>query len=169
MAMQYDVKSYHAKVSGQIVGFEARLKSIVVTSGTSSERQIALVDSVGAITGTWDRPAGTPGPITTTVTTSTNHGLTTGDRVAIDFSGTLMRDGIYEVTVTGLTTFTVQSLTTGAASGTCSIFTENNIILQIDTFSTVGLPVLIPGEGIRCPNGIYVVLGSSVTATLYYG
>jgi hypothetical protein len=169
MAMQYDVKSYHASVSGQIVGFEARLKSIVVTSGTSSERQIALVDSTGAITGTWDRPAGTPGPITTTVTTSTNHGLTTGDRVAIDFSGSLMRDGMYVVTVTGDTTFTVQSLTTGVASGTCTIFTEDNIFLEIDTFSTVGLPVLIPGEGIRCPNGIYVILGSSVTATLYYG
>jgi hypothetical protein len=167
--MQTDVKSYHASVSGQIVGFEARLKSIVVTSGSASERQIALVDSVGAITGTWDRPAGTPGPITTTITTSTNHGLTTGDRVAIDFSGSLMRDGMYVVTVTGDTTFTVQSLTTGAASGTCSIFTVDNIFLEIDTFSTVGLPVLIPGEGIRCPNGIYVVLGSSVTATLYYG
>jgi hypothetical protein len=167
--MQTDVKSYHASVSGQIVGFEARLKSIVVTSGSASERQIALVDSVGAITGTWDRPAGTPGPITTTITTSTNHGLTTGDRVAIDFSGSLMRDGMYVVTVTGDTTFTVQSLTTGAASGTCSIFTVDNIFLEIDTFSTVGLPVLIPGEGIRCPNGIYAVLGSSVTATLYYG
>jgi hypothetical protein len=54
-----------------------------------------------------DRPAGTPGPITTTVTTSTNHGLTSGDRVAIDFSGSLMRDGTYVVTVTGDTTFTV--------------------------------------------------------------
>ena len=167
--MQTDVKSYHAKASGQIVGFESRLKSIVVTSGSSSERQIALVDSTGAITGTWDRPAGTPGPITTTVTTSTNHGLTSGDRVAIDFSGSLMRDGMYVVTVTGLNTFTVQSLTTGAASGICSIFTLANIFLEIDTFSTVGLPVLIPGEGIRCPNGIYVVLGASVTATLYYG
>jgi hypothetical protein len=167
--MQTDVLSYHASASGQITGFEARLKSIVVTSGSSSERQIALVDSTGALTGTWDRPAGTPGPITTTVTTSTNHGLTSGDRVAIDFSGSLMRDGMYVVTVTGLTTFTVQSLTTGAASGTCTIFTEDNIFLEIDTFSTVGLPVLIPGEGIRCPNGIYVVLGSSVTATLYYG
>jgi hypothetical protein len=167
--MQTDVKSYHASVSGQIVGFEARLKSIVVTSGSASERQIALVDSVGAITGTWDRPAGTPGPITTTITTSTNHGLTTGDRVAIDFSGSLMRDGMYVVTVTGDTTFTVQSLTTGVASGTCSIFTQDYIFLEIDTFSTVGLPILIPGEGIRCPNGIYAVLGSSVTATLYYG
>jgi hypothetical protein len=89
-------------------------------------RSVALVDSTGALTGTWNRPAGTPGPITTTVTTSTNHGLTTGDRVAIDFSGSLMRDGVYDVTVTGdLHTFTVQSLTTGVASGTCTIFTED--------------------------------------------
>ena len=169
MAMQYDVKSSHASVSGQVVGYEVRLKSITVTSGSASAREVALVDSTTAITGTWDRPAGTPGPITTTVTTSTNHGLTSGDRVAIDFSGTLMRDGVYVVTVTGLNTFTVQSLTTGAASGTCSIFTEDNIFLEIDTYTTVGLPVLIPGEGIRCRNGIYAVLGSSVTATLYYG
>jgi hypothetical protein len=80
-----------------------------------------------------------------------------------------MRDGVYDVTVTGPTTFTVQSLTTGAASGTCSVFTEDYIFLEIDTFSTVGLPILIPGEGIRCPNGIYAVLGASVTATIYYG
>jgi hypothetical protein len=79
-----------------------------------------------------------------------------------------MRDGVYVVIVTGLTTFQVESLTTGAASGTCNIFKEQ-FILEVDTFSTVGLPVLIPGEGIRCPNGIYAVLGSSVTATLYYG
>lgn len=169
MAMQYDVKSSHASASGQVVNYEVRLKSITVTSGTSSAREIALVDSTTAIAGTWDRPAGTPGPITVTVTTSTNHGLTSGDRVAINFSGSLMRDGVYVVTVTGDTTFTVESLTTGAASGTCSIFTEDNIFLEVDTFSTVGLPILIPGEGIRCRNGIYAVLGASVTATLYYG
>ena len=169
MTMQYDVQSKHLTSSGAAISFATRLKNITVTSGVVGLRQVALVDSTGAITGTWDRPAGTPGPITTTVTTATNHGLTTGDRVAIDFSGSLMRDGVYDVTVTGPTTFTVQSLTTGIASGTCSVFTEDYIFLEIDTFTTVGLPILIPGEGIRCPNGIYAVLGSSVTATLYYG
>ena len=173
MAMQYDVKSSHAKASGQVVDYEVRLKSITVTSGTSSAREIALVDSTTAIAGTWDRPAGTPGPITVTITvdpaTIPAPGLATGDRVAINFSGSAMRDGVYVITVTGDTTITVQSLTTGAASGTCSIYTENNIILEVDTYSTVGLPILIPGEGIRCPNGIYVGLGGSVTATIYYG
>ena len=173
MAMQYDVKSSHASASGQVVDYEVRLKSITVTSGTSSAREIALVDSTTAIAGTWDRPAGTPGPITVTITvdpaTIPAPGLATGDRVAINFSGSAMRDGVYVITVTGDTTITVQSLTTGAASGTCSIYTENNIILEVDTYSTVGLPILIPGEGIRCPNGIYVGLGGSVTATIYYG
>jgi hypothetical protein len=165
MAMQYDVKSYHAKASGQIVGFEARIKSVVVASATVSLRNIALCDSTGALTGTWSR-TGT----LVTVTTSTNHGLTTGDRVAIDFSaGSTIRDGVYEVTVTGLDTFEVTSVTSGSATGTCTIFTQDNIILEIDTFSTVSLPILVPGEGIRCPNGIYAVLGSSVTATIYYG
>jgi len=80
-----------------------------------------------------------------------------------------MRDGTYVVTVTGDTTFTVESLTTGAASGTCNIFTEDNFILEVDMYSTVTLPVLLPGEGIRCRNGIYVVLGANTTATIYYG
>jgi hypothetical protein len=43
------------------------------------------------------------------------------------------------------------------------------ILLEVDTFTTVGLPIQVPGEGIYCPNGIYVGLGSSVTATVFYG
>jgi hypothetical protein len=165
MAMQTDVKSYHAKASGQIIGFESRLKSVVVASATVSLRNIALCDSTGGLTGTWSRTS-----TTVTVTTSTNHGLTTGDRVAIDFSsGSTIRDGVYAVTVTGLDTFEVTSVTSGSATGTCSVFTSDNIILEVDTYSTVSLPILIPGEGIRCQNGIYAVLGSSVTATIYYG
>jgi hypothetical protein len=173
MAMQYDVKFTHAKASGQVVDYEVRLKSITVTSGTVSAREVALVDSTTAIAGTWNRPAGTPGPITVTITvdptTIPDPGLATGDRVAIDFSGSAMRDGVYVITVTGSTTITVQSVTTGAASGTCSLYTANNILLELDTFNSVGLPILIPGEGIRCNNGIYAILGASVTATVFYG
>ena len=87
MTMQYDVQSKHLTSSGAAISFATRLKNITVTSGAVGLRNIALVDSTGALTGTWNRPAGTPGPITTTVTTSTNHGLTTGNRVAIDFYG----------------------------------------------------------------------------------
>jgi hypothetical protein len=41
--------------------------------------------------------------------------------------------------------------------------------LEADTYNTVGLPILIPGEGILCRNGIFVGLGGSVTGTIYYG
>lgn len=163
--MQTDVLSYHAKTSGQIVGFESRIKSVVVASATVSARQIALCDSTGDLSGTWSR-SGT----LVTVTTSVNHGLTTGDRVAIDFSaGSTIRDGVYSITVTGLDTFEVTSVTSGTASGTCVVILPDNIILEVDTFSTVSLPILVPGQGIRCQNGIYAVLGSSVTCTIYYG
>ena len=64
-------------------------------------------------------------------------------------------------------TFTVTSATTGSATGTVTMYT--NIYVELDTFNTIGLPVLIPGEGINCPNGIFVGVGSSVTATVYYG
>jgi hypothetical protein len=64
--MQTDVLVLPCKrIRADCTGFEARLKSIVVTSGAVGARSVALVDSTGALTGTWDRPAGTPGPITT--------------------------------------------------------------------------------------------------------
>ena len=166
--MQYDVKSTHVKVSGQVAGFNSRLKAVVLTPGTSGVRQVAFIDStLPSLTGTWTRAT-----TAVTVTTSTNHGLTSGDYVAINFSSagvSNIRDGVYAVTVTGLTTFTVVSVTSGTDSGTCSIFYNSSIICQLDTFSTIGVPVIIPGEGILCKNGIYVVLGSNVTVTVYYG
>jgi hypothetical protein len=166
--MQTDVSSAHVKTSGQVVGFKSRLKAVVLTPGTSGIRQVAFIDSTSpSLTGTWSRST-----TTVTITTSTNHGLTSGDYVAIDFSSagaSNIRDGVYTVTVTGLTTFTVVSVTSGSDSGTCAVFYNSSIICQLDTFSTIGVPVLIPGEGILCSNGIYVVLGSNVTVTVYYG
>ena len=71
------------------------------------------------------------------------------------------------VTVTNANVFTVTSAVSASTSGNATIYT--NVLLELDTYSTVGIPVLIPGEGIYFPNGIYVGLGSSVTATIYYG
>jgi hypothetical protein len=44
-----------------------------------------------------------------------------------------------------------------------------DIHVEIDTFTTVGLPVKIPGEGILCPNGLFVGVGASVTCSVFYG
>jgi hypothetical protein len=91
-----------------------------------------------------------------------------GQRVFLDIAaGTTMRDGVYEVSNVTTNTFTVVSVTSGTATGTVTMYTD--IYLEVDTFNTIGLPIKIPGEGINCPNGIFVGLGSSVTATVMYG
>jgi hypothetical protein len=123
---------------------------------------MAVADPAVSKSGTWSRTG-------TTVTVTINgNGLVNGQRVFLDVApGTTMRDGVYEVSNVTTNTFTVTSATSGSATGTVTMYT--NIYVELDTFNTIGLPVKIPGEGIYCPNGIYVGVGSSVTATVFYG
>ena len=159
---QYDVKSYHASASGTATTESVRLKNVTITSGTVSARNMAVADPAVSKSGTWSRTG-------TTVTVTINgNGLVDGQRVFLDVAaGTTMRDGVYEVSNVTTNTFTVTSATSGGATGTVTMYT--NIYVELDTFNTVGLPVKIPGEGIYCPNGIFVGCGSSVTATVFYG
>ena len=160
MTMQYDVKSAHQSASGTAVSYATRLKGITVTSGTASARNIGIADPTVSKSGTYSQT-------TTTITvTITAHGLVNGQRVFLDFTTGTSRDAAFAVTVTDANVFTVTS-TTASTSGNVTMYTT--ILLELDTFNTVGLPVQIPGEGIYCPNGIYVGLGNSVTATIYYG
>jgi hypothetical protein len=123
---------------------------------------MAVADPAVSKSGTWSRTG-------TTVTVTINgNGLVDGQRVFLDVAaGTTMRDGVYEVSNVTTNTFTVTSVTSGSATGTVTMYT--NIYVELDTFNTVGLPVKIPGEGIYCPNGIFVGVGASVTATVIYG
>ena len=159
---QYDVKSYHAQASGTATTESVRLKNVTVTSGTVSARNMAVADPAVSKSGTWSRTG-------TTVTVTINgNSLVNGQRVFLDVAaGTTMRDGVYEVSNVTTNTFTVTSDTSGVATGTVTMYT--NIYVELDTFNTIGLPVKIPGEGIYCPNGIFVGVGSSVTATVIYG
>jgi len=160
MTMQYDVKAVHQSASGTAVNYATRLKGITVTSGTSSIRNMAVADPTVSKSGTYTQT-------TTTITvTIVGHGLVNGQRVFLDFTTGTSRDAVFAVTVTDANVFTVTS-TTASASGNVTMYTT--LLLELDTFSTVGLPIRIPGEGIYCPNGIYVGLGNSVTATIYYG
>jgi len=163
--MQYDVKSAHAQNTGLLVTQSpVRLKAITVTSGTVSTRNTAVCDPTVQASGTYARVS----PSAKITVTIVNHGFVTGQRVFLDFTSGIARDGTYAVTVTGDDTFTcVDPLVTSDASGNVTAY--SSIALEIDTFSSVGLPVLIPGEGIYCPNGIFVGCGASVTATVYYG
>ena len=158
--MQYDVKSAHQSASGTAVSYATRLKGITVTSGTASARNIGIADPTVSKSGTYSQT-------TTTITvTIAGHNLVNGQRVFLDFTTGTSRDAVFSVTVTDANVFTVTS-TTASTSGNVTMYTT--ILLELDTFNTVGLPVQIPGEGIYCPNGIYVGLGNSVTATIYYG
>lgn len=160
--MQYDVKSYIAKASGTAVPYRTRLKGITLSSATVSLRNVAIADPTVSKSGTWSRTG------TTVTVTINNNELVNGQRVFLDVSaGTTMRDGIYEVSNVTTNTFTVTSVTSGVASGTVTMYTY--LYAEFDTYQTVGLPIRIPGEGILCDNGLYVGLGSSVTATIFYG
>jgi hypothetical protein len=159
---QYDVKSYIAKASGTAVNYSTRLKGITLSSATVSLRNIAVADPTVSKSGTWSRTG-------TTVTVTINgNGLTNGQRVFLDVApGTSMRDGMYEVSNVSTNTFTVTSATTGPATGTVTMYTS--IYAEFDTYQTIAVPIKVPGEGILCPNGIYIGLGPSVTATIVYG
>ena len=160
--MQYDVKSYHAKASGNATTYAVRLKGLTVTSATVSARNMAVADPTISKSGTGSRTG------TTVTVTINNNGLTNGQRVFLDVAaGTTMRDGMYEVANVTTNTFTVTSATSGVASGTVTMYT--NIYVEVDTYNTIGLSMPVPGEGVYCPNGIFVGLGSSVTATVLYG
>ena len=95
------------------------------------------------------------------------HASNTGQRVFLDFTSGTARDGTYAVTSTGDDTFTCADVASTTTSGNVTAY--SSIAVEIDTYNTVGLPVLIPGEGIYCPNGIFLGCGSSVTATVCYG
>jgi hypothetical protein len=163
--MQTDVKSAIAKNTGLLVTQSpVRLKAITVTSGTVSVRNTCVVNPTVQESGTYART----NPSATITVTIVNHGFSNGQRVFLDFTSGAGRDGAYTITVTDDDTFTcVDTGVISTTSGNVTAYAE--IALEIDTFSAVGIPILIPGQGIYCPDGIYVGCGASVTATVYYG
>jgi hypothetical protein len=159
--MQYDVKSYHNSTSGLAVPYRARLKGVLISPTTSVTYNTLIVDNI-AQTGTYD----VPGSTTCTVTIA-NHGLTTGDRVYLDFtSGTATDDG-YTVTVLTSSTFTV-TVTSATTSGNVTMYAK--LLTELDCSTGTSFYTLIPGEGVLATTGIRVFLPSaSVTSTIFYG
>jgi len=160
--MQTDVKSQYIASSGVLVTpLPYRLKGCSVTSGTSSLRNVAACDPTTVESGTYSQTTNT---ITITIT---NHGLTNGQRIFVDCLTGTGRDGMYDITYINANSFSVTSAASASTSGNVNIYT--GIYMELDTYSTVGLSVLIPGEGIYCKNGIFFGCGPSVTAMVYYG
>jgi len=160
-SMQYDVKSAHATTSGVLVNYRTRLKGAVVSANaTAASRNTIFADNTPQ-SGTYSIPTST-----TCTVTITNHGLTTGDRVWLNFTSGTAVDNVYPVTVTGANTFTVTtaSLTT---SGNVTMYAD--ILCEADSYNPTAFNVVIPGEGILAEQGIFVGVVANVTATIFYG
>jgi len=159
--MQYDVKSVHNTVSGVAVGFRTRLKGVLISPSTAVPLNTSFCNNVSQ-SGTYN----IPGSTTCTVTIA-NHGLTTGDRVYLNFTTGTAQDEAYTVTVTGPNAFevTTASLTT---SGNVTMYPE--ILAEFDCSNGTAFYTLIPGEGILAQDGIFVGIPSaSINTTLFYG
>lgn len=165
MTMQFDVKSFHVMAGTPSAGvtFRTRLKGAVISNTASGTPANIFFANNVSISSTYN----IPGSTTCTVTTSTAHGLTTGDRVWLDFtSGSGTTDNVYTVTVTTTTAFTVTtaSLTT---SGNVTVYGQP--LMEIDITNSVPVNVVVPGEGILAANGIWVGVPTNIAATVFYG
>ena len=163
MTMQYDVKSFHV-MAGTPTGTtqRTRLKGAIVSNTSSGTPANVFFANNTYISGTYN----VPGSTTCTVTTSTAHGLTTGDRVWLDFTSGSSTDNVYTVTVTTTTAFTV-TVTSATTSGNVRAYAQ--ALMEVDITNSVPVSVAIPGEGILAANGIFVGTPANIAATVFYG
>jgi hypothetical protein len=160
MAMQYDVRSKHASVSGLVVGERTRIKGAVMFPLSATTGYATFVDNV-SIAGTYARALNT----TTATITAVNHGLAVGDWAYLDWD---LTDNPYQVqTVADANTFTVTVANSGATSGNVTVW--NDVLLQADASDPIAYNVIVPGEGILAETGIRVFLPANFHTTVFYG
>lgn len=161
MAQQYDVKSFHNTLSGVAVDYKTRLKGVVVSPSTSNVFNVSICDNA-YLSGTYD----VPGSTVCTVTIA-SHGLSNGDRVALDFTSGTALDEAYTVSNVTQNTFTV-TVASATTSGDVNMYP--GILAEFDCATGTSFYTLIPGEGILANNGIYVLIPSNtITTTIFYG
>jgi hypothetical protein len=163
MTMQYDVKSFHVMAgTPTAVSQRTRLKGAIVSNSVSGTPANVFFANNTYISGTYN----VPGSTTCTVTTSTAHGLTTGDRVWLDFTSGSSTDNVYTVTVTTTTAFTV-TVTSATTNGNVRVYTQS--LMEVDITNSVPVSVIVPGEGILAADGIFVGTPANIAATVFYG
>ena len=162
MAMQYDVKSKHMSASGVAVNYRTRLKGAIVSANATAAARNAVFADNSTQTGTYDIPGSTVCTVTITA-----HGLTTGDRVWLNFTtGSGATNNVYAVTVTSPNAFTV---TTASLTTNGNVTMYATILMEVDSYNSTSFTAFIPGEGILAENGIYVGLVANLTTTIFYG
>lgn len=161
MAQQYDVHSVHNTVSGVAVGYKTRLKGVVISPTTSNVFNVSICNN-SSLSGTYDVPGSTVCTVTIT-----NHGLSNGDRVALDFTSGTALDESYDVSNVTQNTFTV-TVASATTNGNVTMYPE--ILTEFDCSTGTSFYTLIPGEGILATDGIYVLIPSNtITTTIFYG
>jgi hypothetical protein len=160
MGMQYDVKSEHLTGAGVAVGYRTRLKGAVMSPNTTAAKNAIFANNV-AQNGTYNIPGSTVCTVTIT-----NHGLSNGARVWVDFTSGTAVDNVYVVANAAANTFTITtaSLTT---SGNVSVYSD--VLMEVDCYNPTSFNVIVPGEGILATAGIYVGVPANVSATVFYG
>jgi hypothetical protein len=161
--MQTDVKSQHIMVgtSGLVYAARTRLKGAVVSNTTSgTPANVAFTSNIG-LSGTY-----TTSTTTCTITVSTGHGLSTGSRVLVVFTSGTNPTGPYTVTVSSTTVFTV-TVPSSSQTGNATVY--STILMEVDITNSVPINVIVPGEGILAPDGIYCGVPTNIAATVFYG
>ena len=163
MSMQYDVRSFHV-MTGTPTGITARtrLKGAVVSNSSSGTAANVTFSNNTTVSGTYN----VPGTTVCTITTSTPHGLNTGDRIWVNFTSGTSTDNTYTVTVSSTTVFTI-AVTSATTSGNVTIYPQT--LMEIDITNSVPVCVTIPGEGILATDGIFVGTPANIAATVFYG
>ena len=161
--MQTDVKSTHIMVgtSGLVFGSRTRLKGAVVSNTTSGTPANVAFANNSSVSGTY-----TTSTTTCTITVSAGHGLATGNRVLVVFTSGTNPTGPYTVTVSSPTVFTV-TVPSSSQTGNATVYPT--ILMEVDITNSVPVNVLIPGEGILAPDGIYCGVPTNIAATVFYG
>jgi hypothetical protein len=162
MAVQTDVTAGYVTNPGKLVtNNRTRLKGICVTSLTVSARNMAVCEPTTVKSGTYSQSL-----LVITVTIAA-HGLVNGQRVFLEILTGNSRAGVYPITYIDANSFSVAAIPSQTASGNVNMYP--GLIVELDTFNSVGLPIKIPGEGVLCPNGFFVGTGPSVTCSVFYG
>jgi hypothetical protein len=168
MAMQYDVKAAHLNNSGFAVLGPNRLKALS-TVGTASAGTLDIFDTATApVSATYERAG------TLVTVTKSSHGLATGDVVGLSFataSGNSATNGNYTITVLTSSTFTITDINTGTiVAGTACLYASRWIVsYDIGAGDVFSNNALLPGEGVRVVNGIYLSMSNITSSVIYYG
>jgi hypothetical protein len=121
-----------------------------------------VADTAGVLSGTYN----IPGSTVCTVTIA-NHGLSNGDRVALNFTSGSATDNCLTVSNVSTNTFTV---TTANLTTSGNVTMYPNILTELDCSTGTAFYTLIPGEGILAQEGLFCLLPSTtVTMTIFYG